>query len=289
MKKILLSAAIAISLISCSEQKSTEAKPMAMSEIENATFEDSLAYYMGQQLGLSYWAMVSEDSAYNNKEKFLEGVNAALSEEDKAYLAGYMAGIQGKTELETFEKEFGMKTSNERLLNGLSFATLKKDTVSQIDLQIAMQKIMSKVQKIAVEKSRKELASKPVSPEELAFLRENKASNPNIKETASGLQYEITKEGTGNSPKETDVVTVHYTGKLVDGTVFDSSIERGEPTQFPLNKVIPGWTEGLQLLKEGGKATLYIPSKLGYGEQGAGDIIPGNATLIFDVELIKIN
>lgn len=289
MKKILLSAAIAISLISCGEQKSIEAKPMAMSEIENATFEDSLAYYMGQQLGLSYWAMVSEDSAYNNKEKFLEGVTAALSEEDKAYLAGYMAGIQGKTELESFEKEFGMKTSNERLLNGLSFATLKKDTVSQIDLQIAMQKIMSKVQKIAQEKSRKELASKPVSPEELAFLRENKASNPNIKETASGLQYEITKEGTGNSPKETDVVTVHYTGKLVDGTVFDSSIERGEPTQFALNQVIPGWTEGLQLLKEGGKATLYIPSKLGYGEQGAGGVIPGNATLIFDVELIKIN
>ena len=120
-----------------------------------------------------------------------------------------------------------------------------------------------------------------------AFLKEN-ASKEGVKTTASGLQYKITKEGTGKSPKATDTVVVHYAGKLLDGTEFDSSIKRGEPATFPLNRVIPGWTEGLQLLKEGGKATLYIPSKLGYGERGAGGKIGPNETLIFDVELIKI-
>ena len=98
----------------------------------------------------------------------------------------------------------------------------------------------------------------------------------------------MTKEGTGKQPSATSMVTVHYKGQLVDGKVFDSSIERGEQIEFPLNQVIPGWTEGLQLMKEGGKATFYIPSQLGYGEQGVPGMIPANSTLIFDVELIKV-
>ena len=102
------------------------------------------------------------------------------------------------------------------------------------------------------------------------------------------MQYQATKEGTGKQPKASSIVKVHYTGKLVDGTVFDSSVERGEPIEFPLNQVIPGWTEGLQLMKEGGKATLYIPSNLGYGEQGVPGTIPPHSTLIFDVELIEV-
>ncbi|HEX5380744.1 MAG TPA: FKBP-type peptidyl-prolyl cis-trans isomerase, partial [Acinetobacter sp.] len=120
-----------------------------------------------------------------------------------------------------------------------------------------------------------------------SFLTEN-AKKPGVKTTASGLQYIITQEGTGKQPAADSVVTVHYTGKLVDGKVFDSSIQRGEPIEFPLNQVIPGWTEGLQLMKEGGKATLFIPAKLGYGEQGVPGTIPANSTLIFDVELIKV-
>lgn len=121
-----------------------------------------------------------------------------------------------------------------------------------------------------------------------AFLTEN-ATKEGIQQTASGLQYKITQVGTGKSPSADAVVTVHYTGKLVDGTVFDSSVERGEPIEFPLNQVIPGWTEGLQLMKEGSKATLYIPGELGYGAQGVPGMIPANSTLIFDVELIKVN
>jgi FKBP-type peptidyl-prolyl cis-trans isomerase len=103
------------------------------------------------------------------------------------------------------------------------------------------------------------------------------------------LQYKIVKEGAGKSPKATDTVLVHYRGTLLDGTEFDSSYKRNEPISFPLNRVIPGWTEGLQLLKEGGKAILYIPSKLAYGPSGTpGGPIGPNETLIFEVELLKV-
>lgn len=118
------------------------------------------------------------------------------------------------------------------------------------------------------------------------FLTEN-ALNKSVYTTKSGLQYKIVKKGTGKKPKASDKVRVHYTGKLIDGTVFDSSVERGEPIEFPLNQVIPGWTEGLQLMNEGSSYILYIPHNLGYGEQPMGAIPPGS-TLIFEVELIKV-
>ncbi len=113
--------------------------------------------------------------------------------------------------------------------------------------------------------------------------------NSGYQTTPSGLKYVTVVEGTGASPKETDVVTVHYTGRLLDGTVFDSSVERGEPTSFPLQMVIKGWTEGLQLMKVGGKTVFYIPSNLAYGEHGTpGGPIGPNADLIFEVELLAI-
>ena len=118
------------------------------------------------------------------------------------------------------------------------------------------------------------------------FLAEN-AKKEGVKQTASGLQYKVLTAGTGKSPKATDVVEVNYEGKLLDGTVFDSSYERGEPIEFPLNQVIAGWTEGLQLMKEGGKYEFYIPSDLAYGEAGNQGIDP-NSTLIFTVELLKV-
>lgn len=114
--------------------------------------------------------------------------------------------------------------------------------------------------------------------------------NSGYKTTPSGLKYVTVVEGNGASPVETDIVTVHYTGRLLDGSVFDSSVSRGEPTQFPLRAVIKGWTEGLQLMKTGGKTVFYIPSDLAYGEMGTpGGPIAPNSDLIFEVQLLGIN
>jgi FKBP-type peptidyl-prolyl cis-trans isomerase len=119
------------------------------------------------------------------------------------------------------------------------------------------------------------------------FLEEN-SKKPGIVVTGTGLQYEILQQGTGAKPGPTSTVEVHYEGRLIDGKVFDSSYQRKETISFPLNRVIPGWTEGLQLMPTGSKYRLYIPSELGYGARGAGADIPPNSALIFDVELISI-
>ena len=119
------------------------------------------------------------------------------------------------------------------------------------------------------------------------FLAANKEKE-GVVETESGLQYKIEVEGTGISPEGADTVEVNYEGRLIDGTVFDSSYDRGESVRFPLNRVIKGWTEGLTYAKEGGKIQLYIPAELGYGKRGTGPI-PGNSTLIFDIELVKVS
>ena len=115
----------------------------------------------------------------------------------------------------------------------------------------------------------------------------NNAKEEGVKVTESSLQYLVVKEGNGKKPGPNDVVTVHYTGRLVDGTVFDSSVERGEPATFAVGQVIPGWVEGLQLMSEGSAYRLFIPSELAYGEHGTGPIQP-NSTLIFDVQLLKV-
>ena len=120
----------------------------------------------------------------------------------------------------------------------------------------------------------------------MAFLEENK-KNKDVKVTASGLQYKVIRAGEGPNPGATDMVTVHYRGKLIDGTTFDASYDRGEPVEFGLNQVIPGWTEGLQLMNAGSKYEFYIPSELAYGDQGAGEVIPAGAVLVFEVELLS--
>jgi FKBP-type peptidyl-prolyl cis-trans isomerase FkpA len=115
------------------------------------------------------------------------------------------------------------------------------------------------------------------------------AKEPGATQTASGLVYRVLKDGTGASPKATDLVKVHYRGTFPDGREFDSSYKRNEPTEFPLNQVIPCWTEGVQRMKVGGKAKLTCPSSIAYGARGAGNVIPPNATLLFEVELLAIN
>jgi len=145
---------------------------------------------------------------------------------------------------------------------------------ANIVLQDYFGKLANEKQKVNVEAGQK-------------FLDEN-AKRDGVITTATGLQYEVLKEGSGDSPKETDNVTVHYHGTLIDGTVFDSSVDRGQPATFPVNGVIPGWVEALQLMNAGAKYKLFIPSNLAYGERGAGGAIGPNATLVFEVELISI-
>lgn len=130
-----------------------------------------------------------------------------------------------------------------------------------------------------------ELAAKSKAEGE-AFLEQNKAK-PGVQVTASGLQYRVERAGSGAQPKAEDVVRVHYKGTLLDGTTFDSSYDRGQPAEFGLNQVIPGWSEGVQLMKVGGKYTFWIPAGLAYGESGGGPI-PANAMLTFEVELLEI-
>jgi FKBP-type peptidyl-prolyl cis-trans isomerase FklB len=136
------------------------------------------------------------------------------------------------------------------------------------------------------QKKEKEQAQTAIA-EGKVYLEEN-AKRDGVTQTKSGLQYEVLTEGTGKSPKATDTVRCHYEGRLLDGTVFDSSYKRGEPADFGLNQVIPGWTEGVQLMKEGAKFRFHIPYLLAYGERGAGAQIPPYSTLVFDVELIKV-
>ncbi len=151
------------------------------------------------------------------------------------------------------------------------------------------QACMENLQQEAMAKMQAEQSAKGSANKERGekFLAENK-SKDGVKTTASGLQYKVVKEGTGRKPAKENTVKVHYTGTTIDGKVFDSSVERGEPIEFPLSGVIAGWTEGVQLMPIGSKFTFYIPSNLAYGEQGAGQTIGPNETLIFDVELLDI-
>ncbi|QCR21827.1 FKBP-type peptidyl-prolyl cis-trans isomerase [Pontibacter sp. SGAir0037] len=155
-------------------------------------------------------------------------------------------------------------------------------SLSQAEVQQAMMALQQ-------EMAQKQSASGSQNQQEgEAFLAENKGKE-GVKTLPSGLQYQVLQEGNGKSPSASDKVTTHYHGTLIDGTVFDSSYERGQPATFPVNGVIAGWTEALQLMKEGAKWRLFIPSKLAYGSQGAGDVIGPNTTLIFDVELISVH
>jgi FKBP-type peptidyl-prolyl cis-trans isomerase FklB len=176
-------------------------------------------------------------------------------------------------------------------LNIDDFAQAIKDSIAGKE-QIKAAEAQQIVQEFFVEQEKKQRAAaaekgKQMKAEGEKYLAEN-AKKEGVVTTASGLQYMVLKEGTGKSPKATDSVMCHYEGFLTDGTVFDSSVQRGTPATFPLGGVIKGWTEGLQLMKEGGKTRFFIPYNLAYGEAGASGSIPPYATLIFDVELIEV-
>ncbi|HEX7365472.1 MAG TPA: FKBP-type peptidyl-prolyl cis-trans isomerase [Pelobium sp.] len=196
------------------------------------------------------------------------------------------------TQVDSASYAFGLKIAQGLKSDGvksLNYDLLKKamqdvftDKPLVVEDEVAGKTIGQFLQKISKEKyAGIEEAGKK-------FLEENK-KNPKITTLPSGLQYEVLTMGTGAKPLATDTVTVHYKGTLIDGKQFDSSYDRNEPISLPLNGVIPGWTEGVQLMPVGSKFRFYIPYQLGYGERGAGQDIPPYSTLIFDIELMKIS
>lgn len=182
-------------------------------------------------------------------------------------------------------KQQEVDVDSKALIAGMSDALAGKPALTEAEINESMmalrQEMMTKMQA-----KQKAVADKNLKDGE-NFLAAN-AKKEGVKTLPSGLQYKVIKSGTGKSPKATDSVKVHYHGTLIDGTVFDSSVERKEPVTFPVNQVIPGWTEALQLMKEGDKWQLFIPAKLAYGERAAGPKIGPSSTLIFEVELLSI-
>ncbi len=215
-----------------------------------------------------------------------------------ATLAALVSGQALAAELDTDQKRFsylvGLQIGQQIVKDGIdlnedAFMAAIKDVQAGKPPRLSQEEIQATLQRIqqarAAEAEKAGEDNKRIGQE---FLAANK-SKPGITELASGLQYKVVTEGKGAKPKATDKVEVHYRGTLIDGTEFDSSYSRGAPASFPVNGVIQGWQEALQLMAEGSKWQIFVPSELAYGARGAGADIGPHSTLIFDVELLKIN
>jgi FKBP-type peptidyl-prolyl cis-trans isomerase FklB len=214
-------------------------------------------------------------------------VSMALAE-DKPDLSNplqrssYAIGVDIGRSVKRQPIDFDAKAIAAGLIDGYSGGTL---ALTDSELKEVLAKLQDEFRTKAAAKQQQALAENQKKGEQ--FLVDN-AKKEGVKTTASGLQYQVIKSGTGKTPGKKDTVKVHYHGTLVDGTVFDSSVDRGEPISFPVDGVIPGWTEALQLMKEGDKWKIFIPSSLAYGERGAGDKIGPNSALVFEVELLAV-
>lgn len=210
---------------------------------------------------------------------YAKEITSKSTESEKVgYSFGYLLGRSNAESLEGMDLD--------ALANGLKTAAAGK-TATLSNEEMAL--VLSQFKRQSEAKELLEVKAKAEKNAKLGqnFLAEN-AKKSNVKTTASGLQYLVLKEGSGRSPQASSKIKVHYEGTLIDGTIFDSSIARQQPVEFQLSQVIQGWVEGLQLMKPGAKYRFFIPSHLGYGQIGAGDIIEPNSTLIFDIELIEV-
>ena len=291
MKKISIFLLAAFAIVACSNSRHYTTQT-----VNPKTQIDSLNYFAGYMTGLQIKMMyLTNDSTAESVDAFvgaLEDSYNGLEVESEAYDLDEMlirnaqqfghfireqereSGLMGIDGLET---DFDL--IRQGFINGLYLDT------ANMDLNAIALYMNETLQPLADAQMAKNAEKAQTEGE--AFLEEN-AKRPEVKTTASGLQYEVLVQGEGPKPTAESTVKVHYEGKLVDGEIFDSSYQRGEPIEFPLNGVIKGWTEGLQLMPVGSTYMLYIPYQLGYGERGAHGAIPPFATLIFKVELLEI-
>lgn len=278
MKKVsfLLSTLFALGFVSCVgqiPQANLKTELDTLSYATGLTRTEGLMGYLVHQVGM--------DTAAHMKQ-FTEGFADGISKnsgKDQAYLMGMQIGQNVSLHwIEGFNAQY---------FSGDSTRTISKDAMIAGFVEVLQGKA-----KMDIEEANKFIESfqakelERLKTEGSAFLEENKRKE-GVRELPSGLQYEVIQEGTGEMPKETDRVKVHYTGTLLNGTEFDSSIGRGEPATFQVDRLIPGWTEALQLMPAGSKWKLYIPYDLAYGERGNQNI-PPYSTLIFEMELIEI-
>ena len=290
MKKFTFVAAMAIAAASIVSScgNSTSSKPNLKDDVDTLSYAFGLARTQGLK---QYLAQMDVDTTYMDAfvKGLKDGANAGDDKKKAAYYKGLEIGnmisqqwVKGiNTEL--FGQDSTKSISLQNLLAGfIQGATGKKGlmTVEQAG-QVAQVKMM------AIKAKQLEVQYGPLKKKGEAWMAAN-AKKPGVKTLPSGVQYKVIKEGAGAMPKDTSLVKVNYEGRLIDGTVFDSSYKRGESATFPLNGVIPGWTEGVQLMSEGAKYRFFIPYQLAYGERGAGQAIPPFAALVFDVELIKV-
>ncbi len=257
LKVSLLAAAMAVVITGCQQD---EQKPAAAGKAEEAKAE------------------VKADAA-------APAASGALKtfEETSAYAIGQSMGRYISNTLER-QQELGVKLDNAMIMKGVQDGLVKKSLLSEEQLEKALKNYDQKINEASAKKAADD--AKANLEKGKKFLEEN-AKKKGVTVTKSGLQYEVISEGKGPKPKASDMVKVHYTGTLINGTKFDSSVDRKEPAEFPLDHVIPGWTEGVQLMNVGSKYKFYLPSELAYGEQGAGSI-PANSVLVFEVELLSI-
>jgi FKBP-type peptidyl-prolyl cis-trans isomerase FkpA len=211
-------------------------------------------------------------------------IKAYTQDQQAAYAIGSIVARNLVAPLKR-QEELGAPLDKEIIVQGITDALNEATQLSDEELQTVLKAYDEKMNTLSTEAARVE--SEKAEADAANFFAEN-GKKEGIITTDSGLQYEVLAAGTGKKAEPSDTVTVHYTGSLLNGNVFDSSVERGEPATFALNRVIPGWTEGVALMNVGSKYKLYIPSELGYGAQGAGADIPPNSTLVFEVELLEI-
>ena len=293
MKKIILialavMASASFSNIDAAKKKKNDKKEVVEQAVVLTTSSDSLSYASGIAVTNGLMAYVQKqlgvDTAY--MADFIQGFNEAVAgmndKRQKARIAGMEIAEQLNGRMLSGIKE-ELKDANDSIVDALFYRgftdILTNDTtvMNMAKAEMLQQEKMNANRKAKTEKLIKMGRD---------FLAEN-GKKAGIITTPSGLQYEVLKKGEGEVPQKTDKVKCHYEGRLIDGTVFDSSIKRGEPAVFGLNQVIKGWTEALSLMPVGSKWRLYIPQELGYGERQAGQI-PPYSTLIFDVELLSI-